>query len=311
MLQKLNPFKQCRQFGLSLWQCPSFLFVIIGMIVILAMISTYFIAVEYTQPEVVALIVIGVTIVIFVNGYFVLQGFEKLAQANHMKSEFVGIVSHQLRTPLTGIKWTLNLMMLKDKNSFNKEQLEKLNDIEENNQRMINLVNDLLSISRIEQSRLNLKLEKVSLEEVVREIVKEYNPLAKASNVEFSLRIEKLPLLLIDPQGIDLVFRNLIDNAVRYIKDKGNVEIKLFRKGDLVRCEIKDNGVGIPKKDQKKIFQKFFRSQNVMKYQTKGTGLGLFITKSVVEALRGEMGFESQEDKGSTFWFELPIKNKS
>jgi signal transduction histidine kinase len=308
MFQKLNPFKQCRQYGLSVWQCPSFLFVIIGLVVVLAMMSTYFIAAKYTQPEIVALITIGVTAIIFINGYFVIQGFEKLAQANHMKSEFVGIVSHQLRTPLTSIKWALNLIMLKGRDSFTKEQLGILNDIKENNQRMVNLVNDLLSISRIEQGRLNLKLKKISLEEIVKGIVKEYRSLAKASNVKFSLEIDKLPLILVDPRGIDLIFRNLIDNAVRYINNKGIVKIKLAKQGNLVRCKVEDNGVGIPKEDQKKIFQKFFRSQNVMKYQTEGTGLGLFITKSVVKASKGRIGFQSQEGKGSTFWFELPIK---
>ncbi len=272
------------------------------------MMSTYFIAAKYTQPEIVALITIGVTAIIFINGYFVIQGFEKLAQANHMKSEFVGIVSHQLRTPLTSIKWALNLIMLKGRDSFTKEQLGILNDIKENNQRMVNLVNDLLSISRIEQGRLNLKLKKISLEEIVKGIVKEYRSLAKASNVKFSLEIDKLPLILVDPRGIDLIFRNLIDNAVRYINNKGIVKIKLAKQGNLVRCKVEDNGVGIPKEDQKKIFQKFFRSQNVMKYQTEGTGLGLFITKSVVKASKGRIGFQSQEGKGSTFWFELPIK---
>ena len=308
MLEKLNFFKECRKYGLSIWQCPNFLVIIIGFITILAMLGTYAITIKYAQVEIVALIVIGITGVLIIIGYFVIQGFEKLAQANQMKSEFVSIVSHQLRSPLTNIKWTLNLIMLKENNSLAKEQLERLNDIKENNQRMINLVNDLLSISRIEQGRLNFMLEKISLAKVIKELTKEYNFLAEANNIKFSLELEDLPLILIDPHGIDLILRNLIDNAVRYIKGKGLVEIKLIKKNNLARCEIKDNGVGVPKKDQRKIFQKFFRSQNVMKYQTEGTGLGLFITKSIVKASKGEIGFESQEGKGSTFWFELPIK---
>ncbi|NQV00903.1 MAG: HAMP domain-containing histidine kinase [Parcubacteria group bacterium] len=308
MLEQLNFIKQCRKYDLTLWQCPNFLIIIIGLVTIIAMLGTYAVAIEYAQPEIVALIVIGVTAILFIIGYLVLQSFEKLAQANRMKSEFVSIVSHQLRTPLTSIKWTLNLMMLKEKDSLTKEQLEKLITIKESNQRMVNLVNDLLNISRIEQGQLNLKPEKISLEKTIQDLIKEYSALAKASNIEFSLKSEFLPLVLIDKQGIELILRNLIDNAVRYTKGKGLIKIKLIKKNNSVRCEIQDSGVGIPNKDKRKIFQKFFRSQNIMKYQTQGTGLGLFIAKSVINASKGSIGFQSQENKGSTFWFELPIK---
>lgn len=308
MLEQLNFIKQCRKYSLSLWQCPNFLIIIIGLVTIMAMLGTYAVAIEYAQPEIVALIVIGVTAVLFIIGYLVLQSFEKLAQANQMKSEFVSIVSHQLRTPLTSIKWTLNLMMLKEKDSLTKDQLEKLETIKESNQRMVNLVNDLLNISRIEQGQLNLKPEKISLEKTIQNLMEEYGALAKASNIEFSLKSEFSPLVLIDKQGIELILRNLIDNAVRYTKGKGLIEIKLIKKNNSVRCEIQDSGVGIPDRDKRKIFQKFFRSQNIMKYQTEGTGLGLFIAKSVISASKGKIGFQSQEDKGSIFWFELPIK---
>ena len=309
MLERLNFIKECRKYGLSIWQCPNFLIIIIGLITILAMLSTYAVAIEYTQPEIVALIVICVTAILLVIGYLVLQSFEKLAQANQMKSEFVSIVSHQLRTPLTSIKWTLSLMMLEKDNALTEEQLEKLGIIKEGNQRMINLVNDLLNISRIEHGKLNLKPEKLSLGKIVQDLIKEYSALAKASNIEFSLKLERLPLVLIDREGIELILRNLIDNAIRYSKSGGLIKIQLAKKNNSVRCEIQDSGVGIPDKDQGKIFQKFFRSQNIMKYQTEGTGLGLFIAKSVIKASNGEIGFQSQENKGSTFWFELPIKS--
>jgi len=305
--QKLNPIEQCRKYNLTVWQCPSFLFPLSGLITILAMIGTYFVALKYTQPEIVALIVIGVTAILIITGYLIIKGFEDLAQTNHLKTEFVNIVSHQLRTPLTGIKWTLELIR-KSKSLTHEEILEKLDEIKENNQRMIRLVNDLLDVARIEQKRLNLQPQKVFLDEMIQKLIEEYNPLAKASNIKIISETKSdIPAIIIDPQGIGLVLRNLLDNAIRYTKGGGAIRIKLTKKGNSVRCEIQDEGVGIPNKDQKNIFQKFFRSQNIMKYQTIGTGLGLFIAKAFIKESNGKIDFWSKEKKGSTFWFELPI----
>jgi len=306
---QLNPFAQCTKYHLSLWQCPSFLFPLTGLVTILAMVSTYLIAARYTQPEIVALIVIAVTAVLVIIGYLVIQGFEQLAQANQMKTEFVSIASHQLRTPLTGIKWMVDLIMQQQTKSFTKDQLETLGSIRENNQRMINLVNDLLDLSRLEQGRFIFKPEAIHLDKLLKEILKEYTSLAKASNTKISLELEaNIPPVIKDKRGLGLVLHNLIDNAIRYTKEQGRVKIKLSSKGNLVRCEVKDNGVGIPAEDQKKIFQKFFRSQNALKYQTEGTGLGLFIAKSIIKASKGKMEFWSKEGQGSTFWFEIPVK---
>jgi len=308
ILQQLNFITQCRKYHLSLWQCPSFLVVLIGVITISAMLGTFLIATRYTnQPEIVALIVIGITTVLTIINYFVIQGFEKLAEANQLKSEFVNIASHQLRTPLTSIKWVINLMMKTE--GLTEEQLERLNTIKESNQRMTDLVNDLLNVSRVEQGKLGLRPEKISLKEIIQGLVEDYLPLAKASNINLSLKIaQDVPIISIDPQGIKVVLQNLIDNAVRYTKNKGQVKISLERKKSVIRCQVEDNGVGIPLEDQGKIFQKFFRSRNIMKYQTEGTGLGLFISKSIIDASGGKIGFKSQEGKGSTFWFEIPIK---
>ena len=308
-LHQLNFIAHCRQYSLSLWQCPSFLIVLSGLITILAMIGTYIVAIEYAEPEIVALIVIGMTAILMIVSYLIIQGFERLAEASRLKSEFVSIASHQLRTPLTGIKWAINLMMTGQVEKLPKEQLERLDTIKESNQRMINLVNDLLNVSRVEQGRLTLRPEKVSLEKLIQELIKEYALLAKANDIKIFFEVEKnLPSILIDSQGIKLVLHNLIDNAIRYSRNKNQVKIRLSRKKNLIRCEVEDNGVGIPDKDQKRIFQKFFRSENALKYQTEGTGLGLFIAKAILDASKGKIGFESQKDKGSTFWFELPIK---
>lgn len=304
---QFNFIEQSRKYHLSLWQCPSFLSFLTGIITIVIMIATYYIALKYTNPEIVALIVLATTAVLVVFNYLIVQGFERMAEVSRLKTEFVSIVSHQLRAPLTGIKWTINLIKKENSPPLTDEQAERLEMIEENNQRMINLVNDLLNIARVEQGRLNIKPEPIRLKKIIRALIKEYEELANASNIKLSFAPGKdLGFAFISRQGIELVFRNLIDNAIRYTQGGGKIKINLFKKGNSIRCEIKDNGVGIPKEDQKRIFQKFFRSKNILKYQTQGTGLGLFIAKSIISASKGKLGFKSKENKGSIFWFELP-----
>ena len=202
-------------------------------------------------------------------------------------------------------------MTQKNNNHFTKEQLERLKTIEVSNQRMIDLVNDLLNVSRIEQRRLGLRSQEIALDKIFREIVKEYQVVTKVTDTSLSISFDKdLPKIEADLQGIKLVIHNLIDNAIRYSEPKNKIEIRLTETKNFVRCEIEDWGIGIPERDRKSIFKKFFRSQNVMKHETEGTGLGLFIAKAIIDASKGKIGFKSQEGKGSTFWFELPIKKE-
>lgn len=310
ILDQLNFIKQCQRYNLGLWQCPGFLILMMGLVTIAAMLGTYFIASYYTEePGIVALIVLITTAIIFIIGYFIVISFNRLAEVNQMKSEFVSIVSHQLRTPLSSLKWSLNLLMRGKLGKIDSKQEEYLKIIEESNERMIKLVNDLLDVSRIEQGRLDLKPERISLSGLVKEIILEVTPLAQANNVLIEMEIDdNLPSVFADPVRLRLAIQNLIDNAIKYIKEKGKVKIKLNKKNSQVKCQIEDNGVGIPDYQKNQVFQKFFRSENIMKHQIKGTGLGLFIAKAIIEASEGEIGFTSQEGVGSTFWFTLPIK---
>ncbi|MDO8424320.1 MAG: HAMP domain-containing sensor histidine kinase [bacterium] len=307
---QLNFSNQCRKYGLSLWQCPQFLFLLMGIIIIGSSLATYAIGTRIiSDPEIVALIVIVVTLALFLIAFAITQSFDKLAEANRMKSEFVSVVSHQLRSPLSNLKWAIEFLMSGRLGEVKDKQLEYFKILKENSTRMQELVSDLLTVSRIESAKFVSKKALFSLSDLIQEIFSEFEPFSKASNVEIKFN-NKENLLQVwgDPSQIRQAAENLIDNAVRYVKEKGLVEINLSRKKNNILLEVKDNGVGIPDEDKKYIFQKFFRSENALRYQTEGSGLGLYIAKNFIEKSGGKIGFISQEGKGSTFWLSLPIK---
>lgn len=305
--QHLDFVKQCRQYDLTLWQCPSFLFPIIGLINIATILTAYFIGRLYVEPEVIALLVLIITIILLIIGYLIVRSFDHLAQANRMKSEFVNIVSHELRSPLTNINWLIDLIIRQQRKGNGKLKTE-LEDIKESNRRMIRLVNNLLNVSRIERNKVQFRLKAVSLTDMAKELIHEYAPLAKASNIGLKLKSAgKLSKIRADREGIRLVFRNLIDNAVKYSRTGSQVNISITQEGSRLRCEVEDKGVGLSQPDQKRLFQKFFRGRGARKQQPNGTGLGLYISREFIRLHKGKMGFRSQEGQGSTFWFEVPV----
>ncbi len=310
--EELNVSGQCRKYGLSLWQCPQFLFLVMGAIIIVSALATYFIGTRYVaDPLMVALIVITLTAVLFLFATIITRSFENLAEANRMKSEFVSVVSHQLRSPLSNLKWAIEILMSGRIDKVSEKQLGYFKILKENNDRMSNLVSDLLRVSRIEQGKLILNKQRVSLDSIVKEAIKRMNIFAKASNVDISFKSGvNLPEIFIDRDQAKLMIENLLDNAIRYSKGNGKVEIKLEKKNKSLQLEVKDSGVGIPKDDQKYIFRKFFRSSNALRHKTEGSGLGLYIVKSIIEKSGGKINFKSQEEVGSTFWLTLPIVNK-
>lgn len=306
---RLNIIEQCKKYNLSLWQCPQFLFLVMGIIIVVSSLTAYAFGTRYIEdPLTVALIIQLLAGVLLVMATIITRSFERLAEANRLKSEFVSIVSHQLRSPLSNLKWTIELLTSGKLGRIEEKQVEYFKIIRENSNRMHELVSDLLTVSRIESAKLPFKKQRFSMQELADNLIMEYKPLASASNVEVIFKLgDDLPKVSSDPSRIKLVMENLLDNAIRYVNEKGKVEIKLSQENNNIRFSVKDNGVGIPEKDKKYIFQKFFRSENVLKYQTKGSGLGLYISKAMIKKAKGKIGFQSEENKGSTFWFTIPI----
>jgi len=228
---------------------------------------------------------------------------------NRLKSEFISIAAHQLRTPLSAIKWVIKMVLDGDAGKLNQEQQELLFKGYQSNERIIRLVNDMLNVSRIEEGRFGYSFARSNLKKVLDIVVDSLEPKIKEKNINLILNIpKKIPDMNMDEQKMILVTQNLIENAVKYTPDRGRVEVKIELSKQFVKIKIKDNGVGIPKKEQAKLFTKFYRASNVMRMQTEGSGLGLFIVKNIIEKHGGDISFKSKEGQGSEFIITLPIK---
>lgn len=307
---QLDIVGQCKRYGLSIWQCPQFLFVVMGAFIILASVVSYLIGARYIlSPETVIFIVLIVASILFIIAFVITRSFERLAEASRMKSEFINIVSHQLRSPLTNIKWTFEVMASEEFKVPAEKQEEYFVNVKENIARMVELIDDLLIVSKVEQGSFSVAKIEISLKDLIKDLVERYKVFAEASRIKLNFSSqENLPKVLADPSLLKIVTENLIDNAIRYTKGGGIVEIKLIREKDKVLFAIKDSGVGIPQKEQKYIFQKFFRAENISKERTRGSGLGLYVCRSILNKMGGQIWFKSQLGKGTTFYFKLPIK---
>ncbi len=250
-------------------------------------------------------------------------------EVDRMKTEFISVASHQLRTPLTAIKLFTEMLGEEEVGKLEPKQAEYVRDIHESTDRMVKLVNDLLNVARLESGRLKIEPKPLQIEKILADCISEFELVSKAKNskITFEKPSVLLPLIQLDDTLIRQVFHNLVGNSLKYAKDGGVlVEVKLtttelspIAKALIskhvgseiepsVFITVSDNGIGIPEAVQKRIFEKFFRADNAVKSAAEGTGLGLYICKMVVDASKGHVWFESVVGKGTTFYITLPLK---
>lgn len=229
------------------------------------------------------------------------------------KNEFINTAAHQLRTPLTAINWALENIK-KSAEGVSDEIGMTANEALGVSERALKITNDLLDVAKIEDGRFGYQFEDGDLVGFVNDVTSSLLPVAKQYGVAVSFSHDGIPSLpvRIDKSRLGLALFNLIDNAIKYNVKNGTVEIVLARVPDrpFAKVSVKDSGVGIPEDERQKIFKKFHRGTNVTQLEPNGNGLGLFITRNIVKQHGGDIGFESNIDRGSTFWFTVPLETR-
>lgn len=232
---------------------------------------------------------------------------DKLQQLDRMKSEFVALVTHQLRTPLSGIKWSLSMLLNGEMGALSPEQKTYLLKTYESNERMIDLINDLLQADRLESGMMRFSFQPTKLLDLIDNILIEVSPVAEHKKVRLAYGSRgQVPTLSIDPQNMRVVIQNLVENAIKYTPSGGSVTISVTNKNHCVEITVADTGIGIPAEHQKSIFQRFFRAPNAVLTETVGSGLGLYIVKNIVDHHKGTISFTSEPGKGTMFTITLP-----
>ena len=237
------------------------------------------------------------------------QANKSLQEVDNVKSEFVSVAAHQLRTPLTGIKWSYTTLLEKDTGSLNGVQKEIVEKGLETIDYAISVINDLLNPARLEEGKTGFNFTVQAIGPIIDEIINQHNPTIKEKKIKMDI---DMPLsssfsFKFDKERLSIVFDNILANAVKYTPPGGKISLKSFRREKDIQFKISDTGIGIPKKDMDKIFSKFYRSKNAIGFETSGSGLGLYVAKNIIEKHGGTITLESEENRGTTFTITLPI----
>lgn len=237
-----------------------------------------------------------------------LQDVTKEKEVDQAKSEFVSLASHQLRTPLSAINWYTEMLIAGDAGNLSEEQKKYLQEVYAANHRMVDLVNSLLNVSRLELGTFTVEPQAISIKEISQSVLGELKPQIVQKNLHLKEDYdESIGLYMADPKLMRIIIQNFLTNAVKYTPENGSISISLMKDIENILIKVSDSGYGIPKDQQSKIFSKLFRADNVKEKDTEGTGLGLYIIKSIVSESKGKVWFESEENKGTTFFVTLPL----
>ncbi|MBI4134050.1 MAG: PAS domain-containing sensor histidine kinase [Candidatus Terrybacteria bacterium] len=230
-------------------------------------------------------------------------------ELSRLKTQFMSITAHQLRTPISGLKWVIEMLLSGEVGKLTESQRELLVRAADTGERMIRLIGDLLDVTRIEEGRFGYHFRvEADIAALVARVVEDLRARAQAKGIAlvFMKPRAALPSVKIDVERFGIAVENIVENAITYTM-QGNVTVNVELKGDMVAVTVRDTGIGIPKDAQEKISTKFFRAENVVRLGIGGTGLGLFIVHHVMKRHGGDMAVVSEEGKGTTITLTLPV----
>jgi len=224
------------------------------------------------------------------------------------KSEFVSLASHQLRTPLSSVNWYTEMLLAGDAGNINAEQKKYLEEVYHANKRMVDLVGALLNVSRLELGTFMIEPKMSDICEFANSVVVELQPMIERKKLKVITKYDNsLPQISVDPKLTRIIFQNLLSNAAKYTPENGNITLEIEKSGLDAKITVTDTGCGIPEAVKSKVFTKLFRADNAREIDSDGTGLGLYIIKSIVDQSGGKIWFESAENKGTTFYVTIPL----
>lgn len=230
-------------------------------------------------------------------------------EINRLKSDFISLASHQLRTPLTGMEWTAELFAKKEK--LTNQGKQYLQDIKFSAHRLNALVKLLLNASRVESGKVEVKPEAVEVVSFIEELIKKCEVLCDKKQLALSFLKHPPKLVAVtDSDLLEQIIQNILSNAIEYTLAGGKITVSLEEKKETFIFAVSDTGIGIPKKEQARIFERFIRASNAASLKPDGTGLGLYIVAEAAKLLEGKVWFESEEGHGSTFYAELPLQSQ-
>jgi signal transduction histidine kinase len=295
--------KESRDLGIPIWKLPDVVLVTMALVNIIVMIATYVLATRYdNDPGKVIVLVAIEAAVITIIGNVLSESAKKIVETNRLKKEFIQIISHQMRSPLTTMKWQLELLRKKDAQNLTKKQMEQIDKIYEENGRLTTMIGDILNMSRVDKNIEHMIYSDIILENAVNECITILAGFAKFKKIVIDFKPSKKGnLVCVDNEKMKIGIVSVIENAISYSKKGKSIKITVKPEGKYVELKIKDHGIGIKVGEQEIIFNKFYRGEGGIKIQPEGTGLGLFMAKKVIEQMGGNINLQSKEGNGSEF----------
>jgi signal transduction histidine kinase len=301
--------EKSKDYNVPFWKLPETLLVMSALLNILIMVITYYWMSNLAEdPREAVLIVALESILILFISNMIVESAEEIIDGQVLKKEFIEIISHQTRTPLTNICWNIEMInRIKEKEGYSDKMEKHLTRIAESSNKIMELTNDFIYLSRINEE-IELSKEKIDLVEMINKVIEENTAPVQSRQLKvlFSPK-EKAVFVNSNEENLKIVLDNLFDNATKYCQKEGTIEISIEKKGGCAVLKVFNEGIGISAEEKKFIFEKFYRAKEAKQLFSHGTGLGLYISKKILDKIGGQIWFESKPGKNVTFFVKLPL----